>query len=307
MIVVLLRARGWQAVGAALAVALVVGEGGCGRRPAGPGPTPEATPAPSESTSQAGLSAASVVMVGQLPGGRRWLVCYDLASEQTRGLVVLGRDDHPTVDPAGAVVMVQTWTGPMIEAFAAHVPVAGTGSHLESIDLATGARPALTPTSAEVFDTRPVGNRAGDGWVYFVRAGAAATGAGAGLMRVDPGTGDVQAVPHRSGVTRSPWSPAGRPPGCGPAGATSTGAVGPGGWTWPQGGSRSTVVNAGERPTHGAVLPGTDGETGSRSGDGGDERVLVVRGVRADQDLPGHPGPPSGCQRVPHEAHCPMG
>jgi len=145
------------------------------------------------------------VLVRQLPDRRRFLMAYDLASGWTRQLVALGRDDRPTVDPTGISGVMETSTGPLTGPSSAP---AGTASHLELIDLVSGVWSPLTPATEGVFDTRPVFNRAGDGWVYFLRSDSASHGETAKLLRVDPNTGAVQAV-LGSGVGQFALEPGG--------------------------------------------------------------------------------------------------
>jgi hypothetical protein len=150
--------------------------------------TPSPTPGPA-------LTGPTVVVVRQLSDGSRVLVAYGLDDGATRRLTTLQREDHPSVDAAGTSVVVEQYTG---TADPKSRSQAGTASHLVLVDLATGARRDLTTEKAGVLDQWPAWNRAGDGWVYFQRSVPATETSG--LWRADPSTGEVEEVPHGSGV-----------------------------------------------------------------------------------------------------------
>jgi hypothetical protein len=125
-------------------------------------------------------------------------------SGQTRTLVPLGRDDEPTVSPDGTEVVVTTHTGPISRRDARWAPwrLSGTGTHLTLISLVDGSRQPLTHQVKGRFDTSPTWNRAGDGWVYFLRSGR--------LMRLLPRTDEVRHVPHGDGISQFVLEPGGK-------------------------------------------------------------------------------------------------
>jgi hypothetical protein len=193
-----------RGVGTALVVGLLalVGAAGCGdsetpraTRTTTVIPSPTATPSPAP---ESVLGGPTVVAARQLSDGSRVLIAYDLGDGTTKQLTTLQREDHPTVDATGTSVVVQQYTG-TAETDPWGKP--GTGSHLVLIDLATGARGALTAATRGVLDQAPVWNRTGDGWVYFVRTVDAGTASAMStLWRVDPSTGDVQRAPQAADV-----------------------------------------------------------------------------------------------------------
>jgi hypothetical protein len=183
----------------AVVVGLLVGAAACGGSDT-PRSTRTTTVTPSTSvtispTPESVLDGPTVVAVRQLPDRSRVLVAYDLDDGTTRQLTTLDREDHPTVDAAGTSVVVEQYTG---TANLRPWVTSGTASHLVLIDLATGSRRALTAQKAGVLDQWPAWNRAGDGWIYFQRSVPAIRTSG--LWRVDPSTGEVEEVPHGSGV-----------------------------------------------------------------------------------------------------------
>jgi hypothetical protein len=185
------------------AIAVAVGcLAGCSQERPSTAPSPSPTssrtwsstpPSPSTSPAEPGLTTDSVVFARERLDGSRFLMAYGFESAQTRTLVAIGRADEPTVDPTGTAVVVSVYTGRITQPDLSWAQ-SGTGSHLVLINLDDGSRRALTRKVKGVFDTSPAWNRAGDGWVYFLRSER--------LLRVQPDTGQLQRVPHGNGISQ---------------------------------------------------------------------------------------------------------
>jgi hypothetical protein len=147
-----------------------------------------------------GVAEASVVFPRELTNGDRVLMAYGFATGQVQTLAPLDREDHPSVNRSGAVVVVVTHTGRATNSDTPWIQ-SGTGSHLTLVNLADGSRRQLTPTVKGQFDVSPTWNRAGDGWIYFLRSER--------LMRVRSGTGQVEPVPHGHGISTFVLEPGG--------------------------------------------------------------------------------------------------
>jgi hypothetical protein len=161
--------------------------------------TPSSSPTPSPT--KVGVAAPSVVFEREVLDGGRFLMAYDLGTGKVRTLAPIGRDDQPTVNRAGTGVVVVTHTGRVTNPNTPWLQ-SGTGSHLVLISLVDGSRRPLTQTVKGGFDSSPTWNRAGDGWIYFLRSGR--------LMRVRAGTGQVEPVPHGDGVSQYVLEPGGK-------------------------------------------------------------------------------------------------